>query len=99
VLRESGAVASTAGLHHIDRERGSAQVAYEIEREHSGKGLMSEALRRVIDHAFGDLGLRRLEAHVDPDNERSIRLAEKLGFSRSAEIPGTVVYVLTSSGG
>jgi RimJ/RimL family protein N-acetyltransferase len=43
---------------------------------------MSEALRLLVDFAFGSLGLHRLEADVDPRNGPSLRLLERLGFRR-----------------
>jgi RimJ/RimL family protein N-acetyltransferase len=43
---------------------------------------MRMALRTLIGHAFGTLGLRRLEADVDPRNERSLHALEALGFRR-----------------
>ena len=80
------------GLHHIDRAAALAQVAYEIDREYSGRGLATEAVERVIAHARTELGLLRLEAHIGPENSRSIRLAERLGFVRETELETTVVY-------
>jgi RimJ/RimL family protein N-acetyltransferase len=59
---------------------------------YSGKGLTIEAVERVMEHARTDLGLRRIEAHMDPGNSRSIRLAERLGFLPEGERGGTVVY-------
>jgi RimJ/RimL family protein N-acetyltransferase len=43
---------------------------------------MRAALERLLDFAFGELGLRRLEADVDPNNVRSIASLERLGFRR-----------------
>jgi RimJ/RimL family protein N-acetyltransferase len=43
---------------------------------------MHEALRRLIDCAFGELSLRRLEAEVDPRNVRSARVLMQLGFTQ-----------------
>jgi ribosomal-protein-alanine N-acetyltransferase len=80
-----------AAIHHIDRRNLCAQLAYELDVEHRGKGLMTEALRFVIDHAFRDLGLHRLEAHVSPENDRSLRLAERVGLVREALLRENVV--------
>ncbi|MFI6647755.1 GNAT family N-acetyltransferase [Streptomyces sp. NPDC050529] len=46
----------------------------------TGRGLMSEGLGLVIGHAFGPLGLHRLEANVQPDNTGSIALVRRAGF-------------------
>jgi ribosomal-protein-alanine N-acetyltransferase len=43
---------------------------------------MSEAVRLVARHAFGTLGLHRLEAACLPENAASMRLLEKAGFTR-----------------
>ena len=56
---------------------------------------MHPEVERVIEHARTDLGLLRLEAHIGPDNSRSIRLAERLGFVRETEVESTVVYTRT----
>jgi [ribosomal protein S5]-alanine N-acetyltransferase len=50
---------------------------------HRGAGYAEEAARATLDHAKGDLGLESLAAIATPDNERSVRLLEKLGFARA----------------
>lgn len=64
--------------HEESSER--AELGYVLGREHWGQGYMREALRRLIDCAFGELLLRRLEAEVDPRNARSTRVLAQLGF-------------------
>ena len=61
---------------------GRAEIGYVLGRAHWGQGLMLEAMRGFVDHAFDTLGLRRLEADVNPLNEASVRLLERLGFVR-----------------
>jgi [ribosomal protein S5]-alanine N-acetyltransferase len=53
----------------------SAYLGYYANARHAGKGLMSEAMRLVLDHAFGPLSLHRLEANIQPGNAPSIALA------------------------
>lgn len=58
----------------------SAYLSYYAVECHAGRGYMREGLQWVIEYAFGELGLHRLEANIQPGNERSIRLVESLGF-------------------
>ena len=58
----------------------SAYLGYYASARHAGKGLMSEAMALVLDHAFGPLSLHRLEANIQPGNAPSIALARGAGF-------------------
>jgi ribosomal-protein-alanine N-acetyltransferase len=60
----------------------SAILGYAVCAAEQGTGLMTEALHAVIGYAFSELGLHRIEANVVPENRRSLRLLERLGFER-----------------
>jgi ribosomal-protein-alanine N-acetyltransferase len=57
-------------------------LGYAIDHAHEGQGLMQEALQATIEHVFSVLRLHRIQANYVPDNERSGRLLERLGFVR-----------------
>ncbi len=46
------------------------------------RGYMREAMRALLSHCFNTLETHRIEAEIEPDNHRSMRLAERLGFRR-----------------
>jgi ribosomal-protein-alanine N-acetyltransferase len=54
---------------------------------HEGRGLMRAGLARVLDLAFGEHGLHRVEANIQPGNERSARLVTSLGFRLEGHSP------------
>ena len=55
-------------LFNFHPQSGRADIGYGLACPHWGQGFMHEALNGVVDYAFGPLGLRRLEADIDPRN-------------------------------
>ena len=58
----------------------SAFLGYKLDAAYTGKGYMTEAVRLVVEYAFTQLGLHRIEANVMPRNTASLRVVEKNGF-------------------
>jgi ribosomal-protein-alanine N-acetyltransferase len=78
---ETGAIAGVFTISQIVRGAfQSAYLGYYAHEGHAGQGLMREALDQVLDHAFGPLGLHRIEANIQPGNQPSIALARGGGF-------------------
>lgn len=80
--RECDRLIGTTTLFSLSGPHKRAEIGYSLLPARQGQGLATEALRTVLGHAFGPLGLERIEADVDPRNEASWRLLEKLGFHR-----------------
>ena len=76
------AVAGGVGLNRHDPLLSSAQLGYWVRSDLAGRGLTTEAAGLAVDFAFRELNLHRLELHAAPGNLGSVRVAEKLGFSR-----------------
>ena len=59
-----------------------AVLAFYLARDYWGRGLANEAGQAFIRHGFDTLGLRRIHAGMNANNLASIRVIEKLGFTR-----------------
>ena len=59
---------------------GDADVAYVLGSAHWGQGYAFEAMTAMLEHLAVSYGVRRFFATVEEQNERSIRLLERLGF-------------------
>ena len=100
-------IIGTCTLAHVDAQNRRAEIGFVLRRDQWGQGYMSEATHRLLRFAFEELQLHRLEADVDPRNEASIRLLERLGFQREGylrerwfvgqEVSDTVFYGLLRS--
>lgn len=58
----------------------SVQIGYWIDSRLAGRGLMPLAVAMTVDACFFDLGLHRVEINIRPENSKSLRVVEKLGF-------------------
>ena len=81
--RSDGAIAGYFDVSQIIRgPLQSAFLGYGGVAALSGQGYMSEGLRLLLRYAFLDLRLHRIEANIQPGNERSLALARRAGFVR-----------------
>ncbi|MCW2846535.1 MAG: family acetyltransferase [Marmoricola sp.] len=70
--------------------RGSAQfasVGYWIDEAYAGRGITPRAVALAIDHAFGPVGLHRIEVAIRPENASSLRVVAKLGINEVGFAP------------
>ncbi len=77
----SGALVGVFNLNEIVRGVfQNAFMGYYAVSPHQGKGYMNAGLKLVLQKAFGELGLHRLEANIQPENKASIELVRRNGF-------------------
>ena len=89
VTAESKELAGVVNVNDIVREpEQSGRLGYYAFVPHARVGLMREGLVHVINLAFLELGLHRLEANIQPGNRRSIALVAGLGFQREGQARG-----------
>ncbi len=82
-LKGEGRPIGSLGFYKWTHERGyQAEMGYDLAREYWSKGIMTEAMKAVIDFGFEKMGLNRIEVFIMPRNKRSIKLVKSLGFKR-----------------
>jgi len=68
------------GTHKIDWLNRKLEFGYWIAQEFQGRGIMTEASRVFIDHAFHEWQIHRVEIHCATGNARSCAIPKRLGF-------------------
>jgi len=87
-LRVGRCIAGCVGFHGVQRSFRSTAVGYWIGGEFEGRGLMTGAVRTLVEHAFKDLDLHRVEIRCAVENRRSRAIPERLGFREEGVLRG-----------
>ncbi len=81
--KESGKVVGSCGFHTWYTDHARAEIGYAMYGEDfKQRGLMSEALKAIIAYGFEVMKLHRIEAMVGPNNVPSLKLMDKMHFTR-----------------
>ncbi len=75
-----GRIVGAAGFAGVDWVARTTSIGYWLDKGHQGRGLMTSAVRALVDHAFGEWELHRVEIQAAVDNQRSRAIPERLGF-------------------
>lgn len=67
-------------------EHRGGEIGYVFHPAYAGHGYATEAMHRLLHLAFDDLGLHRVIARVDADNQGSARLVARLGMRQEAHL-------------
>jgi ribosomal-protein-serine acetyltransferase len=94
IVGERGIV-GVAGFHGVDWPNRATSLGYWLAQGEEGRGMMTHAVRALVEHAFGQWRLNRVEIRADVENLRSRALAERLGFTHE----GTLRQALRLSDG
>jgi ribosomal-protein-alanine N-acetyltransferase len=81
-LKADSTFAGTICLWNIVKDKDYAEIGYELLPEFQGKGIMQEAFEKVVEYVLENLKLKTIEAWVNANNFRSIKILEKNNFKR-----------------
>ncbi len=94
-LKDNPKLIGTIMYWNMVKERETAEIGYELLPQYHGKGIMQEALVKVIEFGFNTLDLKTIVAELKAINEPSVKLLEKRGFIKKSVIEnGYVIYEL-----
>ena len=77
-----GDLAGVIGYHAIDWANRKTALGYWLGASFQGKGLMTRACQALVDYAFNELDLNRLEIRCAVGNTRSCAIPQRLGFQQ-----------------
>ena len=82
MLTPRGEFLGFAAIVDLDLEGREGEIGYVVTPDARGRGVATRGLRLVTGWALDELGLLRVELHIDPENTASIRVAENCGYVR-----------------
>ena len=88
-IAPEGEIIGVAGFHAIDWENRNTSLGYWLAAEAQGRGTMTTVVSALLDHAFYEWELHRVEIHCAPENSRSRAIPERLGFREEARLRET----------
>ena len=81
-LKETKKLVGHIALNVKEQDQQQAEIGFTLAREYHGKGLAREAAESVLAYTFEVLGLHRVVAIADCENESSVKLLDRLGLRR-----------------
>ena len=86
VIEAGGVDVGSVEVQRVPGRESTGQLTWSLEPAHRGQGYGHRAVRLLIDHAFLELGMHRVEAYIDPADRRSVRLASRAGMRKEGVI-------------
>ncbi len=78
--KEGGKFLGAGGLNNLSKVSQKAEIGFWLLSENWGRGIMTEAMPLIINHAFSNIGLHRIEGFVEPENRNCKNALAKLNF-------------------
>ncbi len=85
-IRFRGQLVGTIGFHHMDWTNSQTSMGYFLSKNAQGYGIMTKSAVALINYAFYELGLNRIEIRCGEHNLKSRAIPERLGFTMEGMI-------------
>jgi ribosomal-protein-alanine N-acetyltransferase len=80
------------GHYRIQPENHRCEIGYMILPQYNGQGIVTEAIKAVLEYGFEDMNMHSIEAVIDPDNSASERVLQKNDFIKEAHLVENEYY-------
>ncbi len=84
ILKGSNKIIGTCGFNNWNKGQRRCEISYDLDPQYWGQGIMTKAIAAIADFGFNAMQVQRVQATVALDNIPSIRVLEKVGFTREA---------------
>ncbi len=91
-LKDDSKLLGIIGYYRTQLENYRSEIGYMLLPEFHGKGIVPEAVNRLIRYGFDDLKLHSIEAVIDPENIASEKVLQKCGFVKEAHFKESDFY-------
>ena len=78
----NGRMAGQIGYNYFDHDNRKTELGYWLGESFQGKGLITRSCVVLIEHAFTEMNLNRVEIRCGSENHKSRKIPEKLGFKQ-----------------
>ncbi|MFB9973698.1 GNAT family N-acetyltransferase [Allobacillus sp. SKP2-8] len=93
VILYNGEAAGIAGFNEVDWQNKIAYIGYWLGEGFQGKGIMTRATQALVDYAFEQLNLHKVDIRAAEENQKSRSIPERLGFQEEGKIrAGELLY-------
>jgi RimJ/RimL family protein N-acetyltransferase len=89
--KDNGNLIGDIGIHFLNVDDFQVEIGCTLDKHYHNSGFATEALTSTIGFLFNKLNKRRIIASIDPRNDSSIKLMERLGFRKEAHFKESIL--------
>jgi [ribosomal protein S5]-alanine N-acetyltransferase len=90
--KQTNTIIGSFSFWHMNLNHCRSEIGYSLLPDYWGKGFMTETFRILLEFGFQNMHLHSIEANVNPENQNSIKLLERIGFRKEAHFRENFFY-------